>query len=323
MKRSSALIPASPAVKATPVCKAGHHSAPAAWFSDWQLYVLLLPAVVYIFIFNYMPMYGVQIAFKDFRTGLGIWGSEWVGFKHFIRFIRFPNFWLIVANTARIGLYSFATFPCSVILALLINEITNLRFKKTVQMVTYAPYFLSTVVICSMLILFLDKDTGLFNNIRAFFGADRVEFLTTAGCFEDIYVWSGVWQGVGWGTIIYLAALSGVSPELVEAARVDGANRLQIIAHVNLPSIMPTVVIMLILSCGDILSVGFEKVYLLQTPLNLSRSQVIATYVYDIGLRSSQFSYAAAIGLFNTVINVLILVLVNAVAKRMSDISIW
>lgn len=295
----------------------------AALFADWQLYVLLLPAVAYLFIFNYLPMYGVQIAFKDFRTSLGIWGSDWVGFKHFTRFVEFPNFWLIVANTARIGVYAFATFPFSVILALLINEITNLKFKKTVQMVTYIPYFLSTVVVCSMLILFLDKDTGLLNNILSFLGGERVEFMTTAHAFEDIYVWSGVWQGVGWGTIIYLAALSSVSPELVEAARVDGANRLQIIAHVNLPSIMPTVVIMLILSCGSVLSVSFEKVFLLQTPLNLSRSQVIATYVYQIGLKSSQFSYASAIGLFNTVINVAILILVNRVAKKTSDISIW
>lgn len=291
--------------------------------THWQLYVLVLPAIVYIFIFNYLPMYGIQIAFKDFRTNLGIWGSEWVGLKHFERFISFPNFWLIVKNTARIGLYSLAMFPCSVILALLINEIRSIHFKKAVQMITYMPYFLSTVVVSSMIILFLNKETGVINSVIEFFGGERIGFMTTARYFEDIYVLSGVWQGVGWGTIIYLAVLSNVSPELIEAARVDGANRIQIINHVNLPSIMPTVVIMLILSSGGILSVGFEKVYLLQNSLNLSRSQVISTYVYDIGLRSSQFSYASAIGLFNTVINVLILMLVNVFAKKASDISIW
>ena len=288
----------------------------------WPLYVLLLPAVVYVFLFSYLPMYGVIIAFKDYRTNLGIWGSSWVGLKHFVRFIQFPNFGSIMGNTARIGLYSLATFPCSVILALLINELNNEKFKKIVQMVTYAPYFLSTVVICSMLTLFLNQDTGIINTLIKMLGGQRHSFLTTASCFDDIYVWSGVWQGCGWGSIIYLAALSGVSPDLVEAAKVDGATRLQIVWHVNIPCILPTIIIMLILSCGNVLSVGFEKAYLLQNPLNLSASQVISTYVYEVGLKSAQFSYASAIGLFNTIINVALLLTVNFIAKRASDISL-
>jgi len=291
--------------------------------TDWRLYILLFPAFSYMFVFHYIPIYGVIIAFKDFRTNLGIWDSEWAGLKHFIRFVSFPNFWLIIKNTVRISSYSLATFPCPVILALMINELTNLKFKKMVQMVTYAPHFLSTVVVCSMLLLFLNANSGVVNNIREAMGLERVEYILIAHYFEDIYVWSGVWQGIGWGTIIYLAALSNVSPELVEAASIDGATRLHIIRNINIPSILPIIVIMLILSCGGILSVGFEKVYLLQKPLNLSRSQVISTYVYNIGLVSGQFSYASAIGLFNTAVNVTILCIVNIVAKKVSEISIW
>jgi len=291
--------------------------------SNWQLYVLLLPAVIYIFIFNYMPMYGVQIAFKNFRTSLGIWDSPWVGFSHFRRFISFPNFKLIVMNTLRLGAYGLATFPCSIILALLLNEIKNTVFKKTVQMITYAPYFLSTVVVCSLILLFFNKDAGVINNIRALFGADRIQFMAESTYFSHIYIWSGVWQGIGWGTILYLAALTNVSPELIEAARIDGANKLQIIRHVNIPCIVPTITIMLILACGGILSVGFEKAYLLQTPLNLSRSQVISTYVYEVGIINTQFSYASAIGLFNVLVNVSLLLTVNAIAKKITEIGIW
>lgn len=290
---------------------------------QWPLYVLLLPALIYVLIFSYIPMYGVTIAFKDYRTNLGIWESSWVGLKHFIRFVNYPNFWLIIRNTLRIGVYSLATFPCSVILALLINELNSQRFKKVVQMVTYAPYFLSTVVICSMLTLFMNKETGIFNTLIEMLGGERTSFLTVAKYFDDIYVWSGVWQGCGWGSIIYLAALAGVSPDLVEAAKVDGATRFQIVWHVNIPSILPTIVIMLILSCGGVLSVGFDKTYLLQNSLNLSASQVISTYVYEVGLKSAQFSYASAIGLFNTGVNVTLLLIVNFFAKKASNISMF
>ena len=289
----------------------------------WQIYLLILPAILYIFFFYYMPMTGLQIAFKDYRVSKGIWGSEWVGLKYFIKFFNYPHCWRIIRNTLVISLYSLATFPLSILLALFINELQSVRFKKTVQMVTYAPHFISTVVLCSMVTLFLNRSNGLVNNMAELLGGTRVDYLGTTGWFATIYVWSGVWQDIGWGTIIYLATLSGVSPELHEAAHIDGANRLQVIWHVNIPSILPTVIIMLIMSCGRILTVGFEKIYLLQNSLNLDVSQVISTYTYELGLLGSQYSYSTAIGLFNTVVNVTLLVIVNTVAKYTSDVSLW
>lgn len=288
----------------------------------WPLYFLVLPAMIYVFFNNYVPLYGIVIAFKDYRPSLGILGSKWVGLKHFVRFITFPNFKLIFMNTLRIGVYSLCTFPCSIILALMLNEVKRSAFKKTVQMITYMPYFLSTVVVCSMIRLFLDAKTGVVNAMIVALGGKSCDFLTVANYFEDIYVWTGVWQGIGWGAIIYISALSGVPSELIEAARVDGAGRFRIIWHVNIPWILPTIIIMLILSCGNVLSVGFEKVFLLQNSLNLSRSQVISTYVYEVGIKSAQYSYSAAVGLFNTVINVLMIGIVNWIARRASGISI-
>lgn len=291
--------------------------------NDWQLYLLVLPAVVYVFLFNYMPMYGVQIAFKDFSTRLGIWGSPWVGFKHFARFINYPNFGKIIRNTLSITLYTLATFPLPIVVALMINELDNARFKKTVQMVSYAPHFISTVVVCSMVTLFLDRSNGIINHLLELFGVQRNDWLSVPSLFADIYVWSGVWQSTGWGTIIYLAALSGVSDELHEAAHIDGASRLQIVVHINLPSIAPTVITMLIMRFGQVMSLGFEKIYLLQNSLNLDASQVISTYVYEMGVRSGQFSYSSAIGLFNTVINILLLLVVNHISRRVADVSLW
>lgn len=290
---------------------------------SWRLYLLILPAVAYLAVFNYAPMYGLQIVFKNFRPSRGFAGSEWVGLKHFSRFLSYPNFLKIIGNTLTLSLYSLATFPCSVIAALLINELDNARFKRTVQMVSYAPHFVSVVVICAMLKLFCDRETGIFNTIISALGGPVENWMTVPAAFPHLYVWSGVWQSLGWGTIVYLAALSGVSSELHEAAEIDGANRLQIVCHINLPSILPTVVIMLILSCGNILSVGFEKVFLMQNSLNLDVSQVISTYVYQVGIIDNQYSYSAAIGLFNTVVNVTMVLLVNFIAKRVSGMSIW
>lgn len=290
---------------------------------NWQLYVLLLPAVIYVIIFNYQPMYGIQIAFRDFKVKAGIWKSEWVGLEHFIRFINYPNFWLMMKNTLVLGLYGFATFPISIIFALLLDETKNLKFKKTVQMITYMPYFLSTVVVVAMLSLFCDVDSGIINMLVEFFGGQRQDFMTSPEHFPSLYVWSGVWQGFGWGAIIYTAALSGVSSELIEAARIDGANRLKIIWHVKLPAIMPTIVIMLIFSCGGILNVGFEKIFLMQNALNTSVTTVFSTYTYEIGLRGGQFSYSTAVSLFNTVVNLVILTIVNTVAKKTTEIGIW
>ncbi len=287
-----------------------------------QIYLLLLPALVYYFIFYYMPMTGLQIAFRDYRVSKGIWGSDWVGLKYFIKFFNHPQCWKIIRNTLVLSLYTLATFPLSILAALMIYEIRGNMFKKTVQMVTYAPHFISTVVIVSMINLFMNQSTGLFNGIIQKLGGETVDFLGTTSYFSHIYVWSGVWQDLGWGTIIYLATLSAVSPELHEAAYIDGANRLQIIWHVNVPSILPTIVIMLILQCGRILSVGFEKVYLLQNSLNLDVSQVISTYTYELGLLGGQYSYSTAIGLFNTVVNVLMLVIVNMISKRVADVAL-
>ena len=293
------------------------------WARQWQWYVLLLPAVVYLFFFNYLPMYGLQIAFRNYRVSKGIWGSDWVGLKYFKQFVSFSNFKMIMRNTAGISLYSLATFPLAVILALLLNELRNVKFKKTVQMITYAPHFISVVVICSMLRLFFARSNGIFNNILEMLGGSRVAFLESSRYFASMYVWSGVWQNIGFNTIIYISALSGVSPELHEAARIDGASRFQVMTHVNLPGIMPTIIITLILRCGSILSVGFEKVYLMQNSLNLDASTVISTYVYEIGLRNAQYSYSAAIGLFNTLINVVFLCIVNMISKRTTRISLW
>jgi len=291
---------------------------------EWQIYLLILPGFINLFIFSYMPMYGVQIAFRNFSPRKGIWGSTWVGLDYFQKFIKHPNFMLFMKNTLRIGLYSLATFPCAIIFALLLNEISAYpRLKKFIQMISYIPHFLSTVVVCALIILIFGLKSGLVNNVIEMLGGTRIDFMTVPQYFEDIYVWSGEWQGLGWGAIIYLAALSNVSPELVEAARIDGASRLQIIRHVNLPAIMPTITIMLIFACGGIVSVGSEKILLLQNALNLSRSQVISTYVYELGILGGQFSYSTAIGLFNNIINVIFLVITNKIAKKVSDVGIW
>ena len=290
----------------------------------WQLYLLLIPALAYIIIFNYMPMYGVQIAFKDFSPSRGIWGSMWVGAKHFQRFWRYPLFWNILRNTLGISLYQLgAGFPVPIFLAIMINEVQNRAYKKTVQMITYAPHFISMVVLCGMLVLFLNKNTGLINNIVAAMGGQRLDYLTAPQWFKSIYVFSGIWQNAGWGTIIYLAALSGVDPELVEAVKIDGANRLQKIWHIDVPAILPVIIILLIMQSGQIMSVGFEKVLLLQNPVNMFNSDVIATFVYRNGLLGAQYSFSSAIGLFNNLINLTLLVTVNTITRRLSQTSLW
>lgn len=289
----------------------------------WQLYLMVLPAIIAVFIFHYIPIYGVQIAFRDYRPSKGIWGSAWVGLKYFIRFVNYPNFWRIIKNTLSITLYSLTTFPLAIILALMLNEVRNVKYKKFVQMVSYAPHFVSTVVVCSMVMLFTNYSNGLFNNIRAALGMDRIDIITNPDFFVPIHVWSGVWQGLGWSTIIYIAALSSISTEMIEAARIDGASRLQVIWYVNIPCILPTVVIMLILRMGNLLSVGFEKIFLLQNSLNISASRVISTYVYEVGIGGGQYSYSAAIGLFNNVISVIMVVFTNMIAKKISNVGLW
>ena len=292
-------------------------------FLKWyQLYLIALPALVATFIFSYIPMYGVQIAFRNFRFRDGIRGSQWVWFANFERLFAFPGLWPMVRNTLTLSLYAMATFPLAIILALMLNELRSLKFKKTVQMISYAPFFLSTVVVAGMTAMFLSR-FGLFNNIRYAFGLERIQFMQIGRYFRHIYVWSGVWSGIGWGSIIYIAALAGVSPELTEAARIDGALRRHIIWHVNIPAIMPTIVIMFILSSGNIMNVGFERILLLQNDLTRPDARVIQTFIYEVGVVGSDFSFTAAFGLLNNLVNITLLLIVNAIAKKLAGVGIW
>lgn len=291
---------------------------------SWQLYVLVAPTIIYLFLFNYVPIYGLQIAFRDFFAKKGITGSPWVGWKHFEYFFNSPQFGTLVMNTLKISVYSLLwTFPLPIILALMVNEVHNPKMKKFIQNVTYAPYFISTVVMVSMLNVFLSKGEGLFNQFITALGGTAIDFLGKESLFRTIYITSGVWQGMGWSSIIYIAALSGVDPQLHEAAQIDGATRFQRVIHINIPCILPTAVMMFILSCGQIMSVGYEKIYLMQNPLNLAVSEVISTYVYKTGLINAQYSYTTAIGLFNNVVNVAILLIANQVARKLSDVSLF
>lgn len=283
----------------------------------------MLPAVVFFLIFKYVPMYGVQIAFKDFVASKGIWGSEWVGMKHFERFFGSYYFWRLLWNTLALSLYQVLLFPLPIILALSLNEVKNTVFKKFAQTLTYAPHFVSVVVVVGMLVAFVDPRTGMVNHLLDLVGIGPIQFMQEPGWFRHLFVWSGVWQSLGWGTIIYLAALAGVNPELHQAAEVDGANRMQRIRHVNLPAIAPTVVVLFILDFGSFMSVGFEKVLLMTNSLNAETSDVIQTFVYKAGLLQGQYSYAAAVGLFDSVINIIMLVGVNYLARRVTENSLW
>lgn len=291
---------------------------------DFSLWLFVLPGMIITFIFSYIPLYGVQIAFRNYNAKLGFFGSKWVGLDHFIRFFESPYFLTTIKNTFVLSIYSLiAGFPIPILLALLLNSFRHKRYRKVIQTVTYAPNFISTVVMCGMLLLFLSPSMGFVNHIIRMFGGDPVNFMAEKNFWRHIYVWSGVWQGMGWSSVIYFAALSSVSPELHEAALMDGASKFQIVRYIDFPSIIPTATILLILSCGSILSVGFEKVFLLQNDLNLSVSQVISTYVYKVGLIDNNVSYSSAIGLFNSAINAVLLILVNKIADKMSGISIW
>lgn len=290
----------------------------------WQLYLLIVLPLAYFVVFKYVPMTNSVIAFKDYNVVDGIWGSEWVGLKHFTAFFSNPVFWTLVRNTLLLSVYFLlAGFPIPIILALALNEIRQGFFKRTVQLVTYAPYFISTVVIVSMTILILSPRIGLVDQGFGFFGLDAPDFLGNADYFRHIYVWSDIWQTAGYSAVIYMAALAGIDPSLYEAARVDGATRLQKIINVDIPGIMPTAVIILILGAGNIMAIGFEKAFLLQNPLNLGQSEIIATYVYKTGLLNADFSQAAAVGLFNSLINLVLLLGVNVISKRVSGSGLW
>ncbi|MFC3747750.1 ABC transporter permease [Paenibacillus sp. GCM10012306] len=294
------------------------------WSRHKYIYIMLLPVVLYYLVFLYFPMYGLQIAFKDFSPVKGILGSDWVGFKHFIAFYDSYYFWRLIRNTLLISFYELIFgFPAPIILALLLNEIRSSVFKNVVQSITYLPHFISIVVVAGMMVDFLSGN-GLINQLTGLFGIPSVSFLIVPEWFRTIYVSSGIWQGVGWGSIIYLAAITGIDPSLYEAAKTDGAGRFKQILHVTLPGIMPTIIIMLILRFGTLMAGGsLEKILLLYNSTTYETADVISTFVYRRGLLQMDYGFSAAIGLFNNVINFLLLVSANKISRKINETSLW
>lgn len=290
----------------------------------WQLWVMLAPAIVVTAVFAYGPMYGIQLAFREFDFTKGLTGGDWVGLKYFDQFFSSPLFWKLMRNTVAISMTTLVVgFFAPIALALIANQVIGRRRKRFLQTSTYLPHFISIVVIVGMLQVFLSPSSGLITRVAEMLGAHSPNYLGSTTAFVPVYVISEVWQHCGWNSIIYLAALSNIDPQLYEAARVDGASRPQVVRHVDIPALIPTMVILLILTMGGVLNAGFEKVFLMQNPLNLQVSEVISTYAYKIGILHSQFSYATAIGLFNTVINFAFLVGTNQLAKRFANTSLW
>ena len=290
----------------------------------WQLYLMLVLPVTYLIIFAYLPMGGAIIAFKDYSIRGGIWGSDWVGLKHFRNFFTTPDFRNLMRNTLALSLYSLIiSFPMPILLALAINEMRGRHYKKVVQMVTYLPYFISTVVLVGIMQNIFSVRTGLVNNVITLLGGTAVDFMGKPELFRSLYVWSGVWQGMGYSAVIYIAALASVDTSQVEAAIIDGAGRFARVWNVDIPAIMPTIVIQLILAVGSIMSLGFEKVYLMQNPVNMQYSEIISTFVYKRGLINFQYSYATAVGLFNSVCNLVLIVLANMFSKKVNETSLW
>lgn len=290
---------------------------------NYVLYLLLLPSVIYIILFHYAPMYGVQMAFRDYVPAKGMWGSNWVGLKHFFNFFHSYYFERLMKNTLLLSFYQLvAGFPVPILLALVFNYTTLKKLGKFGQTITFMPHFISTVVLVGMLYVFLGT-SGIVNQIIKLLGGLEVAFWGEADFFRHIYVWSDVWQNMGWNAVIYITALAGVSPELHEAAIVDGATKMQRIFHVDFPALLPTMVTLLILNTGSVLNVGFEKAYLMQNDINVTVSEIISTYVYKTGLIGAQFSYSTAIGLFNNVINFILLLIVNKASKKVSGTGLW
>ncbi|WP_233531412.1 ABC transporter permease [Paenibacillus alkalitolerans] len=287
------------------------------------IYLMLLPVLAYYIVFHYGPMYGVQIAFKDYGLADGIWGSPWIGFRHFETFFTNYYFWRLIRNTLLINVYELLfAFPAPIILALLLNEIRVGLFKRMVQTISYLPHFISIVVVVGMMIDFFARD-GLVNSILHMFGMEPIAFMQEAQWFRFMYVSSGVWQGIGWGSIIYLAAIATIDPSLYEASRMDGAGRWRQVWHVTVPGIMPTIVILLILNIGSMLSVGSEKIILMYNPMTYETADVISTYVYRKGILGADFGYTAAVGLFNSIISFVLITLANTISKRTSENKLW
>jgi putative aldouronate transport system permease protein len=294
----------------------------------WQLYLFLLAPLVSIIIFNYLPMAGVQLAFRKYTYAGGIWSSPWIGFNNFKRFFGSYQFSRTLVNTLRISVYSIlAGFPFPILFALALNSMTAGKLKKTIQTVTYIPHFISTVVLVGMIMQFFHNIVGVYGTIGRFLtGAKPPDLFASASAFLHLYVWSGVWKSFGWSSILYLAVLTNVSPELTEAAEIDGANRLKRAIHIDFPVLVPTIVIQLILRLGELMGVGFEKVFLMQNGLNLRYSEIISTYVYKQGIgggAGTDYSYATAIGLFNSVVGLVLIVTVNKIARTLGETSLW
>lgn len=295
---------------------------------DWRLYLFLMLPLMYIVVFKYVPMGGLVIAFKDYHVRKGIWGSKWVGLDNFIHFFESYKCWRIIKNTIILSVYTIlVSFPLPIIFALMVNCLTNKRFKKVSQVIVNLPHFISTVVMVGIVYCVLNSRSGIYGTVfHNLTGSYPNDLFASPAAFRHIYVWSGVWQNFGWSSIIYQAALTGVDPSYHEAAQIDGASRLKRIWYVDLPALVPTIITMLILRMGSVMSIGFEKVFLLQNSLNISASDVISTYVYSVGLSGSgsgDFSYATAIGMFNNVIEFAMVVIVNKISKKVSDTSLW
>ena len=288
------------------------------------LSLLMIPAMIIFICFTYLPMYGIVIAFKNFKPARGILGSEWAGLRYFKKYFSSYMFSNTIRNTLLISIYTIlVTFPLPILIALMCNQMYAKRFKKFFQVSTYLPHFISTVVMCGMIVLFLSPSSGVIPKLLGYIGVQTGDLMGKASAFSSIYVWTEAWQHVGWDSIMYIAALSAVDPQLYEAAVVDGANKWQKMRSIDIPLLMPTAVVLFILRAGSVMSVGFEKVYLLQNDLNISASEIISTYVYKMGLKSNQYSYSAAIGLFNNVVNFILLLSVNFIAGKMGDTSLF
>ena len=291
---------------------------------NWDLLFFCLPGIVLTIIYHYIPIYGVQIAFRNYKMKKGIWGSDWVGLKNFAKFFNSADWFVLVRNTLYLSLYSLAAgFPVAVILALMLNSFRHKRYRKVIQAVTYAPNYISTIVMCGMLILFLSPRVGVVNNVIRALGGETINFMAEVSMWRHIYVWSGVWQGMGWSSVIYFAALAGVSPEYHEAAIVDGATKFQRVLYIDLPFLAPTMTMLLIMNMGSVLSVGFEKAYALQNDLNLPVSDIIATYTYRRGIIDRDISYSSAVGLMNSLVNSVLLITVNFITGKLSDNALF
>ena len=296
----------------------------AVWKNNWQLYLLVLPAVIYFVVFNYLPLYGIQIAFKDYKAVDGIAGSAWVGLKHFKNFFNAYYFKRLLSNTLLLNVYYLLwSFPVPLILAILLNQIRGTKKKRFIQTSIYIPYFISTVVLAGMLYIFLSPTSGILNFARTALGLKAVDFMSDASAFRSIYIISGIWQAAGYGTILYIATLTGIDLSLYEAAEIDGASIWQKIRYIDIPSLIPTAMMVFILDCGKMLASDTNKARVMQTPGNIPTSDIIGVYVYNVGLGSGQFSYTAAIGLFINIINFILIVSVNRLSKRMTDVGLF